>query len=85
MEYNHETEKNIEIQGNILVSLITPMSLKTLIKKMSLDYRTRKNDVLRNSNYLAVAKGAIIIRKGVLYLEKDAPARYVRKRERILA
>ena len=79
MEYNHETEENLEIQGKILMELINPMSLHDLVNKMRLDHRIRKNDILRNSNYLIVAKGAIIHRKHVLYLEQDDPGRYVRK------
>lgn len=81
MEYNHETEKNLEIQGTILMELLSPTNLTDLIKKMRLNHRIRKNDIIRNSNYLIVAKGAVVIRKGILYLEQDDPGRYVRKRE----
>lgn len=79
MEYNHETEKNLEIQGKILMELIIPSNLKDLIKKMRLNHRLRKNDVIRNLNYLMVRKMAVVNRKRVLYLEQDDPGRYIRK------
>ena len=79
MEYNHESENNIEIQGKILMSLTDPMTLKGLIKKMRLDHRIRKNDVLRNVNYLTVHKMALVRRHDLLYLEQDDPGKYIRK------
>ncbi len=81
-DYNHESEKNLETQGTILIKLITPMSLKELIKTMLLDHRTNKTDTIRNVNYLMVRKNAVVSRKHILYLERNDPGRYVRKRER---
>lgn len=79
MEYNHESEKNLEIQGMILMALQTPMRLPDLIRKCRIEYRVRKNDVIRNCNYLMVRKMAVVARKHFLYLEQDAPRKYVRK------
>jgi len=79
MNYNHDSENNLEIQGKILMFLHTPMNLKDLIRKMFMDYRVVKNDVLRNLNYLIVAKRAVVRRKQMFYVHQEAPKPYIRK------
>lgn len=77
--YNHESERNLEIQGSILIQLIVPMTIKDLKKKMLIEHRISKTDVIRNLNYLMVRKMAVVRRKNLYYLEKNDPGRYIRK------